>query len=87
MARVSQSARAPALHPGWSTAVENTALRGGRHLGERFEGPAFRQNGGLAVGSRIVRERRTRGVQHHAIGPFVIRMDPNVGLLIERNVR
>ena len=92
-ARLSQSARAPALHPGRSTAVENTALWW-RHLGERFEGLAFRQNGslasgnvGLAVGFRIVRQRRTRGVQHHAFGPFMIRMDPDVDLLIERNVR
>ena len=66
---------------------------GGRHLGERVEGLAFRQNGslasaniGLAVGFRIVRRRRTRSVQHHAFGPFVIRMDPDVDLLIERNI-
>ena len=75
-----------------SRAVENTAC-GGRHLGERIEGLAFRWNGslasanvGLAVGFRIVRQRRTRGVQHHAFGPFMIRMDPDVDLLIERNV-
>jgi hypothetical protein len=67
---------------------------GGRHLGERFEGLSFRQNGslasanvGLAVGFRIVRQRRTRGVQHHPFGPFMIRIDPDVDLLIERNVR
>ena len=61
--------------------------------GERVEGLAFRQNGslasaniGLAVGFRIVRRRRTRSVQHHAFGPFVIRMDPDVDLLIERNI-
>jgi hypothetical protein len=65
-----------------------------RHLGERFERLAFRWNGspasgniGLAVGFRIVRLRRTRGVQHHAFGPFMICMDPDVDLLIERNIR
>ena len=65
-----------------------------RHLGERFERLAFRWNGslasgnvGLAVGLRIVRRRRTRGVQHHAFGPFMIRMNPDVDLLIERDVR
>jgi hypothetical protein len=55
---------------------------------------AFRQNGslasaniGLAVGFRILRQRRARGVQHHSLGPFMIRVDPDVNLLIERNVR
>ena len=65
-----------------------------RHLGERFERLAFRWNGslasgnvGLAVGSRMVRLRRTPGVQYHAFGPFMIRMDPDVDLLIERIIR
>jgi hypothetical protein len=65
-----------------------------RHLGERFERLAFRWYGGLASGNigladgfRIARRRRTRGVQHHTFGPFMIRMDPDVDLLIERNVR
>jgi hypothetical protein len=64
-----------------------------RHLGERVEGLAFRQNRSLAsanvslrVGFRFVRQRRTRSVEHHAFGPFMIRMDPDVDL-IERNVR
>jgi hypothetical protein len=67
---------------------------GRHHLGERFEGLRFCWNGslasgnvGLAVGVRIVRQRRMRGVQHHALGPFMIGMDPDVDLLIERNVR
>jgi hypothetical protein len=64
-----------------------------RHLGERFERRAFRENGslasanvGLAVGFRIVRRRRARGVQYHAFGPFMIRVDPDVDILIERNI-
>jgi len=90
-ARLSQSAKAPALHPGCSTAVKTTALWG-RHLGERFEGLGLRENGsfasgnvGLAVGFRIVRQRRKRGVQDHAFRPFLIRMNSDVDLLIERN--
>jgi len=71
-----------------------TRLWGRRHLGERFEGLAFRHNGslasanlGLGVAFRIVRQRRVRGVQYHALGPFMIRVDPDMDLLIERNVR
>ena len=65
---------------------------GTHHLRERVERLAFRQNGsvasasiGLAVGFRILRRRRTRGVQHHAFGPFMIRVDSDVDPLIERN--
>jgi hypothetical protein len=35
-------------------------------------------NVGLRVGFRFVRQRRTRSVKHHAFGPFMIRMDPDV---------
>ena len=68
--------------------------RDSRHLGERVEGLAVRQNGGLAsanvrlrVGFRFVRQRRARSVQHHALGPLMIRMDSDVDLLIEPNIR
>ena len=60
---------------------------------ERVGGLAFRRSGsaafasiGLAVGFRLHR-RRTRGVQHHTLRPFMIRVDPDVNLAIERNVR
>ena len=93
IARPSRSARSPCLHLGVALWLK-TRPWGRRHLGERFEGWAFRHNGslasanlGLGVGFRIVRQRRVRGVQYHAFGTFMIRMDTDVDLLIERNIR
>ena len=62
-------------------------------LGERAERVALIPGGRFAsgnvrlqVGFRFTRQRRTRRVEHHAFRPFMIRMDPDVDFLIERNV-
>jgi hypothetical protein len=57
------------------------------HLGERVQRLAFLHNwrlafakAGLRVG--LLRQGRTPGVENHAFRPFVIRVDPNVDLMI-----
>jgi hypothetical protein len=52
-------------------------------LGGRFASA----NVSLGLGFRFMRQRRTRRLEHHAFRPFMIRMDPDVDFLIERNVR
>ena len=62
-------------------------------LGERAERLALGLGGrfasanvSLGLGFRFLRQRRTRRLEHHAFRPFMIRMDPDVDFLIERNV-
>jgi hypothetical protein len=49
----------------------------------------MRHLGSANVGPRVgfLRQRRTRGIEHHAFRPFLIRMDSDVDFRIERNVR
>ena len=84
-----------------SGSVAWPARQGGRkqgrrdsHLGERVErlalclgGRFASANVSLGLGFRFMRQHRTRRLEHHAFRPFMIRMDPDVDFLIERNVR
>jgi len=50
----------------------------------RHDGSLAFANAGFHAGS--LRRHCRLGVEHHTLGPFMIRMDSNADLLIERNV-
>jgi hypothetical protein len=63
-----------------------------RHLGERVERLAFSLGDSLVVRPDLSdfcfkRQLRTSGVEHSAIGPPMIGMDPDVDPLVQRDVR
>src|SRR4029077_14853445 len=63
-----------------------------RHLGERVERSALRLSKSLARPNVELRadrrfRRQSRSVKQHALGPFMISIDPDADLLVERNVR
>jgi hypothetical protein len=63
------------------------------HLGKRLEGLALCLGKSLArpnVTPRIdfcfMRQRRASRVKHHSFRPFMIRVDPDVDPLVQRNL-
>jgi hypothetical protein len=57
-------------------------------LRKRIEGLALRLRGGFTGpdADPFRRKRRTRRIEHDAFRPFLVRVDANVDLLVERDV-